>query len=197
MILKIGVDLDGVIFDSERIFRVYTDLHDVIELHQISIIDNREIKFQDRYNWTQNIIDDFMDKYQTNIIMDAPFMPGAKEVLKMLKEEGHQLIIITARGNKKKEHIAMTEDILKKNDMYIFDKYIWGVNNKSEICANEKLDLMIEDSDRNCKVISDKKIKTIYFKDAPNYEIQENEYLKTLYNWGEVYRYIKEASNEH
>ena len=195
--MKIGVDLDGVIFDSERIFRVYTELHDVIELHQNSIIDNREIKFQDRYNWTQNIIDDFMDKYQTNIIMDAPFMPGAKEVLKMLKEEGHQLIIITARGNKTKEHIAMTEDILKKNDMYIFDKYIWGVNNKSEICANEKLDLMIEDSDRNCKVISDKKIKTIYFKDAPNYEIQENEYLKTLYNWGEVYRYIKEESNEH
>ena len=115
----------------------------------------------------------------------------------MLKEEGHELIIITARGDKKKEHITITEDILKKNDMYIFDKYIWGVENKSEICVNEKLDLMIEDSNRNCKAISDKKIKTIYFKDAPNYEMKENEYLKTLYNWGEVYRYIKEASNEH
>ena len=138
-----------------------------------------------------------MKKYQTYSIEKSEFIPGAKDVIKMLKEEGHELIIITARGDKKKEHITITEDILKKNDMYIFDKYIWGVENKSEICVNEKLDLMIEDSNRNCKAISDKKIKTIYFKDAPNYEMKENEYLKTLYNWGEVYRYIKEASNEH
>ena len=195
--MKIGIDLDGVVFDSEKLFRVYAELYDVLELNQNGIIDNREVRFQERYNWSQETINDFMEKYHTKNIEEAPFMPGAKEVLKMLKEEGHKLIIITARGNKKKEHIAMTEDILKKNDMYIFDKYIWGVNNKSEICVDEKLDLMIEDSDRNCKAISDKKIKTIYFKDAPNYEIQENEYLKTLYNWGEVYRYIKEASNEH
>ena len=195
--MKIGIDLDGVIFDSERIFRVYAELYDVIELHQNSIVDNREVKFQDRYNWPQSIIDDFLKKYQTYSIEKSEFIPGAKDVIKMLKEEGHELIIITARGDKKKEHITITEDILKKNDMYIFDKYIWGVENKSEICVNEKLDLMIEDSNRNCKAISDKKIKTIYFKDAPNYEMKENEYLKTLYNWGEVYRYIKEASNEH
>lgn len=195
--MKIGIDLDGVVFDSEKLFRVYAELYDILELHQNGIIDNREVRFQERYNWSQETINDFMSKYHTKNIEEAAFMPGAKEVLKMLKEEGHKLIIITARGNKTKEHITITEDILKKNDMYIFDKYIWGVNNKSEICVDEKLDLMIEDSDRNCKVISDKKIKTIYFKDAPNYEIQENEYLKTLYNWGEVYRYIKEASNEH
>lgn len=195
--MKIGIDLDGVIFDSERIFRVYAELYDVIELHQNSIVDNREVKFQDRYNWPQSIIDDFLKKYQTYSIEKSEFIPGAKEVIKMLKDDGHELIIITARGNKKKEHITITEDILKKNNMYIFDKYIWGVENKSEICANEKLDLMIEDSDRNCKAISDAKIKTIYFKDAPNFEMKETEYLKTLYNWGEVYRYIKEASNEH
>ena len=196
IILKIGIDLDGVIFDSERIIRVYAELYDVLEMHKNSIIDNREVKFQDRYNWPQEKKDDFMSKYQTYSIEHATFMPGAKEVIKMLKDDGHELIIITARGDKEKEHITITEDILKKNNMYIFDKYIWGVENKSEICVNEKLDLMIEDSDRNCKAISETKIKTIYFKDAPNFEMKETEYLKTLYNWGEVYRYIKEVSNE-
>ncbi len=197
MNLKIGIDLDGVIFDSERIFRVYAELYDILELHQNSIIDNREVKFQDRYNWSKEQIDDFMEKYQTNIIKDAPFMPGAKEVINMLKNEGHELVVITARGNKKKEHITITEDILKENDMYIFDKYIWGAEKKQQVCVNEKIDLMIEDSDKNCKAISDEEIKTIYFKDAPNFEMEENEYLKTLYNWGEVYRYIKEVSNEY
>lgn len=194
--MKIGIDLDGVIFDSERIFRVYAELYDILELHQNGIIDNREVRFQERYNWSQEIINNFMRKYHTKIIEEAAFMPGAKEVIKMLKNEGHELIIITARGNKKKEHIAITEDILKKNDMYIFDKYCWGVQKKKEVCVAEKIDLMIEDSNNNCKAISDAKIKTIYFKDAPNYDIEENEYLKTLYNWGEIYRYIKEVSNE-
>ena len=46
IVLKIGIDLDGVIFDSERIFRVYAELYDVIELHQNSIVDNREVKFK-------------------------------------------------------------------------------------------------------------------------------------------------------
>ena len=32
--------------------------------------------------------------------------------------------------------------------------------------------------------------KTIYLKDAPSYDL-ENEYVKMLYNWGEIYRYIK------
>ena len=194
--MKIGIDLDGVIFDSERIFRVYAELYDILELHQNGIIDNREVRFQERYNWSQEIINNFMRKYHTKIIEEAAFMPGAKEVIKMLKNEGHELIIITARGNKKKEHIAITEDILKKNNMYIFDKYCWGVEKKREVCVAEKIDLMIEDSNNNCKAISDAKIKTIYFKDAPNYEMKENEYLKTLYNWGEIYRYIKEVSNE-
>ena len=194
--MKIGIDLDGVIFDSERIFRVYAELYDILELHQNGIIDNREVRFQERYNWSQEIINNFMRKYHTKIIEEAAFMPGAKEVINMLKNEGHELIIITARGNKKKEHIKITEDILKENNMYIFDKYCWGVEKKKEVCVAEKIDLMIEDSNNNCKEISDAKIKTIYFKDAPNYEMEENEYLKTLYNWGEIYRYIKEVSNE-
>ena len=194
--MKIGIDLDGVIFDSERMYRVYAELYDILELHQNGIIDNREVKFQDRYNWSKETIDNFMEKYQTCIVKDAPFMPGAKEVINMLKNEGHELIVITARGSNNKQHINITEDILKRNNMYIFDKYCWGVEKKREVCIAEKIDLMIEDSNNNCKAISDAKIKTIYFKDAPNYDMEENEYLKTLYNWGEIYRYIKEVSNE-
>lgn len=191
--MKIGIDLDGVIFDSERIFRVQTELYDILNLHRNSIIDNREVKFQDRYDWDKEIIDEFMKQYQTKIVKESPFMPGAKEVLNLLKQEGHKLIVITSRGTQNKEHIKITEQILEENNMNIFDKYFWGVENKEDICVQEKIDLMIEDSNTNCKAISEKGIKTIYFKDAPNYEMKENEYLKVLYNWGEIYRYIGES----
>ncbi len=193
--MKIGVDLDGVIFDSEKLYRVYAELYDILELKRNSIVENREVKFQQRYNWTQEEIDYFFSKYQKEILTDAPFMPGAIKVLKMLKEEGHELIVITARGGTDRKSIDLTKQILKDNNMDIFDKYYWITENKDEICVQEKVDLMIDDSNIKCKSISDRGIKTIYFKDAPNFEMKENENLKTLYNWGEVYRYIKEEMN--
>ena len=193
--MKIGIDLDGVIFDSEKMFRVEAELYDLFVLKQNSIIDNREVKFQDRYNWTQEQKTDFMKNYQTKIIEEAPFMPGTKKVLNMLKNEGHELIIITARGTSLKEHIEITKKVLKENNMDIFSKYYWAIEAKEKPCVEEKLDLMIDDSNTKCKAISEKGIKTIYFKDAPNFEMEENENLITLYNWGEVYRYIKEVEN--
>ena len=53
MSMKIGVDLDGVIFDSEKEYRVYSELYDIIELKRNSKIDNREISFQKRFKWTR------------------------------------------------------------------------------------------------------------------------------------------------
>lgn len=193
--MKIGVDLDGVIFDSEKMFRVEAELYDSIEFNQNSIIDNRIVKFQDRYKWTAEQQTEFMQKYQTKITEEAPFMPGAKKVLNMLKEDGHELIIITARGTTTKNHIEITEKILKNNNLNIFSKYFWAIENKEEICIQEKVDLMIDDSNTKCEAISHKGIKTIYFKDAPNFVMEENENLKILYNWGEVYRYVKEIQD--
>ena len=188
--MKIGVDLDGVIFDSEKLYRVYCELYDMLELHKNSIIDNKKIKLQDRYNWTQDEINEFFKKYQIKILSEANFMPGAKKILKMLKNDGHELIVITARGTINQNIISLTEKILKDNDTYIFDKYYWATENKDEICVKENLDLMIDDSDTKCSAIANAGIETIYLKDAPSYEMPETENLTTLYNWGEIYRYI-------
>ena len=43
--MKIGIDLDGVVFDSEKEFRVYSELYDMIDLKQNSKVDNRELRF--------------------------------------------------------------------------------------------------------------------------------------------------------
>lgn len=190
--MKIGVDLDGVIFDTEKAYRVYAELYEVLDLKKNTIIDNKSDRFQTRYGWTDEETKKFVEKYHEYIVKNSNFMPGAKTVLKMLKKEGHELIIITQRGYKEKKYIEMTEGIFKKNDLEIFDKYYWATIDKAKICLEEKLDLMIDDYIENCKKISNEGIKTIYLKDSPSYETKDTEYLKTLYNWGEIYRYIKE-----
>ena len=35
-------------------------------------------------------------------------------------------------------------------------------------------------------------MKTLYFRDTNMLELEKNEYIKEVNNWGDVYRYIKE-----
>ena len=190
--MRIGIDLDGVIFDSEKLYRIYSELYDIQDLKKNSIRNNREIKFQDRYSWNKEETDGFVKKYHRKITEVSNFMPGAKDIILLLKEEGHTLIVITARGKLNKDLIPITIQRLKDNDLDIFEKYYWGTENKEEICKQEKIDLMIDDSNKNCEKLAKDHIHTIYLKDAPSFDVEENEYLKVLYNWGEIYRYIKQ-----
>ena len=194
--MRIGIDLDGVVFDSEKEFRVYSEIFDMIDLKQNSKTDNRKLKFQDRFQWTQKETEDFLKKYHKQIIEESNFMPGVKRILKLLKEEGNSLILITARGGINKDMIKITEERLKENGMDIFDKYYWATENKEEVCKEENIDIMIDDFCKNCESIANSKIKTIYLKDAPSYDLEENKYIKVLYNWGEIYRYIKEMETK-
>ena len=193
--MRIGIDLDGVVFDSEKYFRIYSELYDIQVLKRNSLIDNQELKFQNRYNWTEEEQEDFLNIYHEKIVVEANFMPGAKEVLEILKQEGHELLIITARGGWNKKMIDITKKRLEESKMNIFDKYYFATEDKAEVCKNENIDVMIDDSYEKCESISKNKIKTIYLKDAPSYNL-ENEYVKVLYNWGEIYRYIKELENK-
>lgn len=193
--MKIGIDLDGVVYDTEKNFRIYSELYDLLELKQNSKINEREVRFQDRFNWSEEQVEKFLIKYCDSIINESNYMPGAIKILKMLKDEGHELIVITARGSFNKKMIEDTEKRLKQDKMDIFEKYYFGAEDKASVCKKENIDIVIDDSNINCKNISENKIKTIYLKDAPSYDMKENEYLKVLYNWGEIYRYVKELEN--
>lgn len=190
--MRIGIDLDGVIFDSEKLYRIYSELYDIQDLKRNSLIDNKQVKFEKRYSWNQDETNGFVKKYHRKITETANFMPGAKEIIPLLKEEGNTLIIITARGKVNKDLVPITMQRLKENNLDIFEKYYWGTENKEEICKQEKIDLMIDDSNINCEKLARDHIHTIYLKDAPSFDIEENEYLKVLYNWGEIYRYIEQ-----
>ena len=60
--MKIGVDLDGVIFDTEKAYRVYAELYEVLDLKKNTIIDRRSDRFQTRYGWTDEETKKFIEK---------------------------------------------------------------------------------------------------------------------------------------
>ena len=74
--MKIGIDLDGVVFDSETTFRTYEEIFDINTLKGNNLIDIEEPKFQSRYNWTKEQEQQFIEKYFLRVSKESGLMSG-------------------------------------------------------------------------------------------------------------------------
>lgn len=189
IIMKIGIDLDGVVLDSETTFRTYEEIFAVEKENKI--VDREEPKFQARYNWSQEEQKEFIDKYFLTVSRESGLMSGFLAVYRLLKEQGHEFVVITARGGHVKEMKDDAIRVLEENNI-IFDKYYWRVEDKLEICQKEKVDIIIDDDWQIIKRLSENGVKTLYFRDTNLKRLEENEFVKEVNNWGDIYRNLTE-----
>ena len=189
--MKIGIDIDGVILDYERVLKTYGDLYDFIELKKNGIVNRNEHYLRNRYDWTEEERMKFVNEYFLKLSKKTPPIPGAKCVIDMLQKEGNELIVISARGGMVEEMKDVAIDKFNEEGLS-FDKYYWKQDDKLEVAQQENIDFMIDDSYDVCKKLSENRIKTIYFRDKEMKKLEQNEYIKEVSNWGEIYRYIKE-----
>ena len=192
--MKIGIDLDGVVIDSETTFRTYEEIFDIDTLKGNNLINKEEPKFQSRYNWTDEQEQEFINKYFLKVSKESNLMSGFIGVYNLLKNQGHEFVVITARGGFVEKMKDDAIRLLEENDIK-FNKYYWKVEDKLEICKNEKVDIMIDDDWKIIKKLADNKIKTLYFRDTNLIKLEENDYIKEVNNWGEIYRYIRRDKN--
>ena len=189
--MKIGIDIDGVILDYERVLKTYGDLYDFIELKKNGIVNRNENYLRNRYNWTEEERINFINKYFVKLSKKAPLIPGARDVIDMLQKDGNELITISARGGiEEMKNVALDKF---KEEGLSFEKYYWKQDDKLEVAQQEHIDFMIDDSYDVCKKLSENGIKTIYFRDKEMKKLEQSEYLKEVSNWGEIYRYLKEV----
>ncbi len=191
--IKIGIDLDGVVFDSEAAFRVYEEIFAIENLNK-KIINIEEPKYQGRYNWTKEEQDEFNKKYLLKASQESHLMSGFLPVYKRLKEFGFEMIVITARGGFFEEMKDDAIRLLNENNI-VFDKYYWKIHDKLEICKKENIDIMIDDDYKIIKQVSNANIKTLYFRAANLKKLNETDYIHEVNNWGDIYRYFTELEN--
>lgn len=194
--MKIGIDLDGVVFNTEIVWMTFAELYDCIELKKNSIVSKEEPRVQEKYNWSEKELNGYLDKYLD--IKDFDIVPGAKEVIKLLKQDGHELIVVTARGEiqNSKEGINIAKQRLEDENI-IFDKYYWNQKNKVEICQKEKIDIMIDDNYHICEAMSKNNILALYFKSLGRKTLKESDTLLEVSTWGEIYRIINGRSKKN
>lgn len=189
--MRIGVDLDGVVFNTEKVWQTSAELYDVIYLKRNSVIDRNEVRVQDKYAWTEEELQKFLDKYL--YIEKFDIIPGSKIVLEKLHMEGHKIIFITARkSNAKTKRVTLK----KLHDEKIkYDEIHWDEIDKVETCKNEKIDIMIDDYYRVCDKLSKAGIMTLCLN-PKNEKVPENDCLKYVSNWGEIYRFIHDLKRK-
>ena len=191
--MKIGLDVDGVILDYVRVIKTYGELYDFIELNKNGLVKKDEPYIRERYNWSEEERTNFINKYFLELSKQTNLIPGAKDVIEMLQKDQNEIIIISARGGMIKEMEDVAMDKFRQEGL-VFDKYYWRLEDKLSVALSEKIDCMIDDTYNVCKQMSSNGIRTIYFREKDMKRLEQNEYLKEVSNWGEIYRYIKELS---
>ena len=194
--MKIGIDVDGVILDYEKGLLTAAELFDMENCRGNGKIRPNEFIVQDRYDWTEEERKKFLKEDFFKVSIEASIMPGAKYVLQKLKEMGHELILISARGREEEKLIDIITEKFEKEKIRV-DKCYWKKREKLEVCQAENISLMIDDKPTTCQKMAENQIKTLYFRGIRGWDLEENEYLKEVSNWGEVYCYIVKECGEN
>lgn len=182
--MRIGIDIDDVITDTSASIRKYIEEYE----NNAEIYEHIEEVMRGEMP-TQNI-KKFFSENSSNIFKKAKVKENASKVIQDLQDKGNEIYLITARGNKVfKDSEQLTIDYLKTNNIK-YNKIIFNAIEKVEICKENNIDIMIDDSIKHCTNIAKENIKTILFTSIVNE--RENTTIPRVNNWTELKSKIEE-----
>lgn len=194
--MRLGIDIDGVLTNIEQYvvdhFSKYCVTNDIEynitgSAYECSKSFNVPKEAEDNF-WNENIMD-----YSLNIDV----RPFASEVIQKLKNEGHEIYIVTARWLTNRDDelgikmIEIVKNWLLKNNIY-YDKLVFAKSSneeKAEEIEEHGIDLMIEDSPSNIERLS-KIVPVICYHAFYNSECKGDNIIRG-YSWYDIYSKIK------
>ena len=150
--MRIGIDIDNCISNfDDTLLKEYLK-HDK-ELRNTGIInESPEYLRKGMFDWTE----EEKSFYNANIeefVKKLKPLEDSSYYIKKLKEDGHEIYIITGRNNGEYTNPSeLTKEWLAKYDI-VYDRLIftnaYDKHAKTEVCLKNNIDLMIEDSTRD------------------------------------------------
>lgn len=186
--MVIGVDLDGVVYQTEKMWRDYAEKYN--KLIGGALVDDSEPRVRARYNWSKEQYDNFVQNLSIEILEKAPVYPKAKEVISKLRENNN-IIFITRRGFGNfgaQEEIDSTLHRLKEDGVE-YDKIVFRQDSKVKACKENDVDIMIDDYYKVIDELMDNGIKCLCFRDKRNKMGKHN--VLEVYSWDEVLEFFE------
>ena len=188
--MKIGVDVDNVLSNFNEVLLNDYIKHDK-ELQNKGIV-KKDAYIRDMFAWSKEEEETY---YKNNVERLSQFLKPIKDCakyLKKLQDEGNTIYIISGRDNGEYTNpYDMTVEWLKKYDI-CYDKLIltnaYNHQEKADICVNNNIDLMIDDSSIVCEKCLKNGIKPLLFTTLYN---QKELRFERVNNWEEIYNYIR------
>ncbi len=193
--MRIGIDIDGVLTDIEQFVIDYISKYCVENKIKYNIGDY-DYNYSKTFNITDEQEENFWNEYLEYYAVNEKARPFAAEVINKLREDGHEIYIITARwltnrdddiGNRMKE---IVKNWLHENKI-LYDKLIFSKElkeRKSQEIIEHKIDLMIEDSPNNINELANI-IPVICYNAEYNKNCIDNKIIR-CYSWYDIYSKI-------
>jgi len=176
-----GIDIDGVLTDEGPD-------HDSIWQQKMNEFFDREITLKEytydlrkAFAINDQELNKFIQEKVEEIYSSVKAVDRAREILTELYEEGHRLILITARNEK---HRDLTEKWLEKNNIPYHELY--HEDQKAPLAVEKNISLFIDDKKENALEIAAENIPVILVSKYHNYDFEGNEKIKKADNWDEI-----------
>lgn len=191
--LTLGIDLDDTITNSIESLLNYAKLYN--KEKGISFpIDENQWDFDKAFGWNENNIIEFTSKYLKTLLKEATIKEGAVETIEKLREEGYEIVVITARYEKELgDPYNFTKAWLEENNIF-FDKLIVNSKEKEIDCLKNNVEIFIDDNVNNCIKVHEKLHIPVFLFDNIFNRNKEQPFIERIYSWSELYSKIKNIS---
>ena len=192
--MRIGIDIDDTLTDVKNELIKAGEKYarslgkDIKVDKNFEDKNNNGNKWQEMFQFNYEELKYFLKDIQESITNKAKPRENVVEIINKLKNDGNEIIIITARDSEFHDNpYKYSKDWLDKNNIY-YDKLVVNARNKEDACIEEKIDLFIDDSKSNCLKVNKAGIKTIR---VCNEIENNNSNLICFNNWNDIYSYIQ------
>lgn len=188
----LGIDIDDVVTESSLSLVAHAKIHETEICKKGDILDHLPEVMRGGFPTPEVKI--YLNRFMADIMDAASLKENAAEVLRRLKERGHKLIYITARGEKKYPgSTAVTERLIKEKNLPC-DGIVYDSYDKLQDCIDRGVELMIDDSVKNCTDIAQGGIPALLFTSLVNKDIPTE--LPRVADWQELEAYVHTLEKE-
>lgn len=189
--MKIGIDVDGVLCRTVEYF-----LFDFNKQHntKFSRDDIKEVEFIVLEGFDGDYILDKLVEHIDGNMSFYDITDHSKKVLKKLKEQGHELIVITARMNHFKDKTVEWLEYHFGKDF--FDDIVFYNHSSKEripkykVCNDMAVELLIDDSPDNAIGANKHGINVLVMSNPWNEHLEDTNMLKRVNNWKDVLEHL-------
>ena len=191
--MRIGIDIDDTMTDiKEKLTKaaikyaksLNKDIQNIDNNDIVDIYNNGNI-YQKLFNFNHEELKCFLGPIQEEITNNAVPRENCAKVINDLHKDGHEIYIVTARDNEFHNDPYLYSKVwLEQNKIY-YDELIVNTRDKRIACLENNIALLIDDNISNCLNVTNVGIDAIIIGN------KNNNTIKTVDNWQEIYDYIK------